>query len=129
MRKKLTLLAITTTLSLAGVLGAAGQAQAGNYCSSVLLGSGGTCIHGAGHSMATWFTWTEGSAWHCTNLRGSSSQSSAFLTYTVCASPSDVAFSGWDKVGMWGHPSVYNWSTFTSRFGGYFTQCSNSDIC
>ena len=129
MRKKLTLLAVTATLSLAGVLGTAGQANAGGFCSSVLLGSGKACIHGAGHTMATWFTWSEGSAANCTVLRASASQYSAYLTYTVCADPGDVAFSGWDKVGMWGYPEVYNWSTFTSRFGGYFTQCSNSDIC
>jgi hypothetical protein len=107
----------------------AGQANAGAFCSSVLLGPGGACIHGAGHSMAYWYVWSEGSASACTVLRSSPSNYSAYLTYTVCSVPGGVAYSGWDKLGAWGYPEVYNWSTFTSRFGGYFVMCENSDLC
>jgi hypothetical protein len=130
MRKKLTLAAVTATLALTGLLGmSAGQAQAGAFCSSTLLPSGGYCIHGAGHTMATWYVWSEGSAAACTVLRGGPQWNSSYLTYTICSQPGQLAVSGLYEVGAWGYPEVYNWSTFTSRFGGYFVTCANSDWC
>jgi hypothetical protein len=129
MRRRLYLLAATAALALTGVLGMAGQANAGNFCSSVFLYPDQACIHGAGHTMATWYAWSEGTARACTVLRGGPYQSSSYRTYTVCSSPGALAFSGWDKVGAWGYPQVSDYSTFPSRFGGYFTTCESVDYC
>ena len=97
------------------------SAFSGSYCDQVLLGAGGTCVHGTYHSSYSYIRGeSTGTAYTSTSVSDKSSY--AHPIYTVAVSQcggcwAQITACGGGTPGGWVY--LHNRSSFTSRFTGW----------